>query len=53
MGLHVELLYANVGDVGNPQPKIIGVKYIYTRRDVSYQVSLCHILVMFFSKQAL
>ncbi|PIK39862.1 tectonic-like protein, partial [Apostichopus japonicus] len=28
-GLHIEVIYANVGSLQNPQPKILGVKYNY------------------------
>ena len=37
--MHIEVLYANVGSLGNPQAKIIGVKRIFQQSDISFQVS--------------
>ena len=39
LGMHIEVLYANVGALGNPQAKIIGVKQTYQQHDISFQVS--------------
>ena len=40
MGMHVEILYANVGALANPQAKIIGVAFKYEDlQDVTYTVS--------------
>ncbi|XP_074659992.1 tectonic-1-like [Tubulanus polymorphus] len=32
LGLHIEIIYANVGALGNPQPKILGVKYTWDKQ---------------------
>ena len=37
--MHIEVLYANVGALGNPQAKIIGVKKTYQQHDIFFQVS--------------
>lgn len=40
MGLHIQVLYANVGALANPQAKIIGVALLYDdQRDVAFRVS--------------
>ncbi|KAL5007458.1 hypothetical protein ScPMuIL_016264 [Solemya velum] len=33
MGMHIQIIYANVGSLANPQPKILGVSYIYNERE--------------------
>ncbi|KAJ8048063.1 Tectonic-1 [Holothuria leucospilota] len=39
-GVHIEVIYANVGSLQNPQPKILGVKYNYADGKIlSYQCS--------------
>ena len=41
MGVHIEVIYANVGSLANPQPKILGVRYNYAEsRTLRYKVSL-------------
>ena len=37
--MHIEVLYANVGSLGNPQAKIIGIKRTFQQSDISFQVS--------------
>ena len=38
-GLHWQILFANVGDLVNPQAKIIGAKYTFTKQTLRFQVS--------------
>lgn len=38
LGLHIEVLFANFGFLANPQPRIVGVRYIYDdAQDIQYQ----------------
>ena len=40
MGVHIQVLYASVGALANPQSKIIGVALLYDdQRDVKYRVT--------------
>ena len=39
-GLHWQFLYANVGDLVNPQAKIIGARYTFTQQTLRLQVSI-------------
>ncbi|XP_033638805.1 tectonic-1-like [Asterias rubens] len=40
MGVHIEVIYANVGSLANPQPKILGVRYNYAEsRTLRYKCS--------------
>jgi len=39
LGMHIEIMYANVGALGNPQPKIIGaVRRFDNPQDIRFQV---------------
>ena len=39
LGLHIQVMYANVGALGNPQPKVIGVNYKWEEpQDIFFQV---------------
>ena len=41
LGMHVQILYANIGTLVNPQPKIIGVSFVYdSPQAVQIRVSL-------------
>lgn len=41
MGLHIQVLYANVGALANPQAKIIGVALLYDSvQEVKLRVSI-------------
>ncbi len=41
MGVHIEVIYANVGSLANPQAKILGLRYNYAEsRTLKYKVSL-------------
>jgi len=40
MGMHVQILYANIGALANPQPKIVGVSFVYENaQQITYRVS--------------
>lgn len=39
-GMNIEIIYANVGSLNNPQAKIIGVQYQYIMQDIRFQVSV-------------
>lgn len=48
MGLHIQVLYANVGALANPQAKIIGVALLYDdQRDVTFRVSF--VIVIYYT----
>lgn len=37
--MNIQVLYANVGSLANPQPKIIGASFVYdARQEVEYKV---------------
>ena len=36
--MHTEIVYADVGALGNPQPKIIGVKREFQKGVIRFQV---------------
>ena len=41
LGMHIQILYANIGTLVNPQPKIIGVSFVYdSPQAVQIRVSL-------------
>ena len=41
LGMHIQILYANIGALVNPQPKIIGVSFVYdSPKAVQIRVSL-------------
>ncbi len=41
LGMHIEVLYANVGALGNPQSKVIGAARIYDKtQEIRFQVSI-------------
>ncbi|CAH1785708.1 unnamed protein product, partial [Owenia fusiformis] len=38
LGMHIEILYANIGSLVNPQAKIIGISFIYeSPQDIKFQ----------------
>jgi len=40
MGMHIQIVYSNVGSVANPQAKILGVGFIYEdQQTITYTVS--------------
>ena len=42
LGMHIQILYANIGALVNPQPKIIGVSFVYDPpKAVQIRVSVC------------
>ena len=49
LGLHLEVLYSNVGALSNPQPKILGVKYTYDTGEVRYQVRTINYIFLWIS----
>lgn len=41
LGMHIQILYANVGSLANPQAKIVGVSFIYENpQTIAFQVSI-------------
>ena len=54
LSLHIEVIYANVGALGNPQPKIIGAAFRYGEgQQIKYQVSMLQVFAFRLCNEAL
>ena len=41
LGMNIQILYANIGSLANPQPKIVGAAFVYdVPQEVEYMVSI-------------